>query len=99
MGQKAQVNSICEHIFRCHIKNMYLVLKKKEVQAAHSSLWIIGIETTLKDYLPRTSRSSFGVKAAWTGPRLPTKYTFLKHYMFHRFKRNIQVERKSIKHK
>jgi hypothetical protein len=27
--------------------------------------------------LPRTSRNSFAVQAAWAGPRLPTKYTSL----------------------
>ena len=34
--------------------------------------------------IPRISRSSFAVQAACTGPRRPTKYTFL--YMQHKFR-------------
>lgn len=46
--------------------------------------------------LPRSSRNSFAVQAACTGPRLPTKYTFLYNHTIQQITEMFYISKKVL---
>ena len=63
---------------------MPLAYSKKmhfKIEKGNESLINVVLSKWIKE-LPRTSRSSLAVQAAWTGPRRPTRYTFLHNFSY-----------------